>query len=175
MAVQGFKYTVSWDTDFRGVDEAPAEFKDRSARTKASVTLDPAMQARRDKKDTDYYFVPATVNVIIKAVKAESWVLNDKKTDKLLKHEQMHYNISALGGRDLEKKVLELRDADGKKLMEKKATLGKEVQDLIDTVNKSYDAELLGTHHGQKDAEQSKWELHLTNLMNDPSGELKGI
>lgn len=175
MAVQGFKYTLSWDTDFNGVDNAPAGFSDRSARTKASVTLDPAMQARRDKKDTDYYFVPATVNVSVKAVKAESWVLNDKKTDKLLKHEQIHYNISALGGRDLERKVLALRDADGKKLLEKKADLGKEVQDLIDTINKDYDAELHGTHHGQKDTEQSKWELHIASLMNDPAGELKGI
>ena len=175
MAMQGFKYTLNWETDFNSVDDAPAGFADRSARTKASVTLDPKLQARRDGKDTDYYFVPATVNVIVKAVKAESWVLKEKKSDKLLKHEQMHYNISALGGRDLERKILELRDADGKELMNKKAAVGKEIQDLIDKTNRDYDGELLGTKHGEKDAEQSKWELHLTNLLNDPKGELKGI
>ncbi len=175
MSVQGFRYILSWETDFNSVDNAPAGFSDRSARTKASVSLDNGLQARRDSKDTDYYFAPSTVIVNIKAVKAESWVLSDKKSDKLLKHEQMHYNISALGGRDLERKILELRDADGKKLLAKKDELGKEIQTLIDKINKDYDGELLGTNHGQKDAEQSKWELHLTNLMNDPKGELKSV
>jgi hypothetical protein len=175
MAVQGFRYTLNWDNDFNSVDNAPAGFADRSARTKASVTLDAKLQARRDSKETDFYFAPSTVIVNIKAVKAESWVLKEQKSDKLLKHEQLHYNISALGGRDLERKILELRDADFKKLLAKKDELGKEIQTLIDKTNKDYDSELLGTNHGQKDAEQSKWELHLSGLMNDPAGELKSV
>lgn len=175
MAMQGFKYTLSWSTDFTEVDSAPEGFSDRSARTKASVTLDPNMQARRDAGKTDYYFAPATVIVIIKAVKAESWVVKDLKSDKLLKHEQMHYNISAVGGRDLERKLLILKDPSGPELIKKKEALGKEIQDLIDKVNKAYDDSVKGTNHGKKDTEQSNWEIHINNLMNKSDAELKEL
>lgn len=173
--MQGFKNTLSWANDFTEVDSAPEGFSDRDARTKANVTLDQGMQAKRDSKESDYYFAPSTVIVIVKTSKTESWVVKDKKSDKLLKHEQQHYNISALGGRDLERKILALRDASGAELMKKKEAAGKEIQNLIDSVNKDYDAGLQGTNHGQKDAEQAKWELHITSLMNKTDGELKGI
>ena len=175
MAMQGMKYTLSWSTDFTDVDNAPEGFSNRSARTKADVTLDPKMIATRDSKDSDYYFKPDTVKVIIKMDKTNSWVVKDLKSDPLLKHEQMHYNISALGGRDLERKLLALRDKSGQELMNKKAALGTEIQNLINSVNKDYDEGVSGTDHGKKAAEQSKWELHITNLMGKPDGELKTI
>ena len=81
MAMQGFKHTLSWANDFTEVDNAPEGFSDRSARTKANVTLDPKMIAKRNNKESD----------------------------------------------------------------------------------------------GKKDAEQAKWELHITGLMNKTDGELKGI
>lgn len=175
MAMQGFKYTLSWSTDFTEVDNAPEGFSDRSARTKATVTLDPKLTARRDTKDSDYYFVPDTVIVMIKAAQTESWVVKDLKSDKLLKHEQLHYNISALGGRDLERKLLALRDKSGQELMKKKEELGKEIQTLIDKTNKDYDGGLQGTNHGKKDAEQSKWEIHINDLMGKSEAELKAL
>ena len=173
MTMQGFKYTLSWGTDFTEVDNAPEGFSDRSARTKATANLDPKLTARRDSKDSDYYFVPDTVIVNVKAVKTESWVVKDLKSDKLLKHEQLHYNISALGGRDLERKILALRDPVGQKLIEKKEALGKEIQTLIDKVNKAYDDAGKGTNHGKKDTEQSTWEIHINSLMNNTAAELK--
>lgn len=175
MAMQGFKYTLSWSTDFTEVDDAPEGFSDRSARTKASVTLDTKLQAKRDAGGTDYYFAPATVNVIVKAVKTESWVVKSLKSNSLLNHEQLHYNISALGGRDLERKILALRDPSGQELMNKKAALGTEIQNLIDKVNKEYDSGINGTNHGGKATEQAKWELHITNLMGKSDGELTAI
>ena len=90
MTMQGFKYTLSWGTDFTEVDNAPEGFSDRSARTKATAMLDPKLTAKRDAGGTDYYFAPSTVIVNVKAVKTESWVVKDLKSDKLLKHEQMH-------------------------------------------------------------------------------------
>lgn len=175
MAVQGMKYTLSWNTDFTEVENAPAGFSNRSARTKADVTLDPQMIAKRDSKDSDYYFKPDTVKVIIKMDKTSSWVVKDLNSDPLLKHEQIHYNISALGGRDLERKLLALRDPSGQELMKKKDELGKDIQTLINSVNKDYDEGVSGTDHGKKAAEQSKWELHITNLIGKPDGELKTI
>lgn len=175
MAITGFTYTLSWANDFTEVDNAPAGFTDRSARTKALVTLDPKMIAKRDSKDSDYYFKPDTVNVIIKTDKPNSWVVKDLKSDKLLAHEQFHYNIAALAGRDLERKILALTNKDGNELMKAKAELGNAVQNEIDKINKEYDTGLQGTDHGKKDAEQAKWELHIKGLMNKSDAELKGI
>lgn len=173
--MQGFKYTLSWDNDFTGVDNAPAGFSDRSARTKANVTLDPKMIAKRNAGEKEYYFQPDTVVVIVKTDKPNSWAVNDLKTDKLLAHEQLHYNIAALAGRDLERKILALRNTDGKALIAEKEALGKAVQTEIDNINKEYDEGMKGTDHGKKAAEQAKWELHINGLMSKPDGELKGI
>lgn len=173
--MQGFNYTLSWANDFTEVDNAPGEFSNRSARTKANVTLDPKMIAMRDSKDSDYYFKPDTVKVIIKADKPNSWVVKDLKSDKLLKHEQLHYNIAALAGRDLERKILALRNKVGQDLVREKEELGKAVQSEIDKINKEYDEGMQGTDHGKKDGEQSKWELHITSLMSKTDDELKGI
>lgn len=175
MAVQGFKYSLSWETDFTEVDSAPAGFTDRSARTKASIALDPSLKGRKDASTSEYYFDESSIKVSVKAVKADSWVVKGLQSDKLLKHEQMHYNISALGGRDLERKLKNLRDATVNGLIKKKEDLGKEIQTLIDKVNKDYDDALLGTNHGMKATEQSKWELHLSNLMNSETAELKSL
>jgi len=175
MALQGFTYSLSWANDFTEVDNAPTELSNRSARTKANVTLDPKMIAKRDSKDSDYYFKPDTVIVIIKTDKTASWVVKDLKSDKLLAHEQLHYNIAALAGRDLERKILALRNKDGATLIQEKEALGKAVQSEIDKINKEYDEGLQGTDHGKKDAEQAKWELHIKSLMGKTDAELKGI
>jgi hypothetical protein len=57
--------------------------------------------------------------------------------------------------------------------MKKKEDLGKEIQALIDKVNKAYDDDVKGTNHGKKDTEQSNWEIHINNLMNKSDAELK--
>ncbi len=175
MAIQGFTYTLSWANDFTEVDNAPEGFSDRSARTKANVTVDPKLIVKRDAGKTEYYLDPATLSVIVKTDKPNSWVVKDLKSDKLLKHEQLHYNIAALAGRDLERKLLALRNTDGKQLLKDKEDLGKAVQGEIDKINKEYDEGLQGTDHGKKDAEQTKWEVHITSLMNKSDAELKGI
>lgn len=175
MAVQGFNYKLTWTNDFTEVDNAPAGFTNRSARTKADVTLDPKMIATRDSKDSDYYFKPDTVKVIIKTDKTNSWVVKDLKSDKLLAHEQLHYNIAALAARDLERKLLALRHKEGAKLIQEKDALGKAVQAEIDKINKDYDEGVHGTDHGKKDTEQAKWELHINAIMNKTDGELKTI
>ena len=55
--------------------------------------------------------------------KSESWVLKNSKTEKLRKHEQLHYNISALGGRDLERGLKKLTAASPEELVSKRDKL----------------------------------------------------
>lgn len=175
MALQGFKYSLSWATDFTEVDSAPANFTNRSARTKADITLDANLKGKKDASTSEYYFDVDTIKVGVKTDKANSWIVKGKQSDSLLKHEQMHYNISALGARDLERKLKALRATSMQDLIKQKSDLGTEIQTLINKVNKDYDDDLLGTSHGTKAAEQSKWELHITNLMNSETAELKSL
>lgn len=109
-------------------------------------------------------------------IKKDSWVLKGEKTDKLLKHEQLHYNISALGGRDLERGLKKLSAESPSELVQKIADFTQEIQSLVDKINEEYDnTKLWGTNHGRIKMHQDAWELHINKLKNDPNGELKSI
>jgi predicted secreted Zn-dependent protease len=88
----------------------------------------------------------------------------------------MHYNISALGGRDLERGLLALSASSTTELITKKEELSAKIQALIDKTNEEYDNRIMwGTDHGRIKLHQDLWEMHLAKLMNDPNGELKSV
>jgi hypothetical protein len=175
LALQGFNYKIKWSKDFTTRSNPPAGKEDLVAFTVATANSVGNPQAHK-KDDGKYYIKPSTLTVQIKMNKSQSWVLSDSKTEKLLKHEQMHYNISALGGRDLERGLLALSANSVEELLRKRDELNAKIQKLIDKTNDEYDNKILwGTDHGRTGLHQEFWEMHLAKLMNDPKGELKSI
>ena len=55
-----------------------------------------------------FHFKPSSVFIQVSIDEVKSWVLRNSRSDELLQHEQVHYNISALAGRDLERRMLKL-------------------------------------------------------------------
>ncbi len=175
MALHGFNYKIKWSKDFTTVTSPPAGKEDLVAFTVATADSTGNPQAYK-KDDEKYYIKSSSIVVEIKMVKSESWVLSDSKTDKLKKHEQMHYNISALGGRDLERGLKNLSADSVDELLQKRDELNTKIQDLITEINKEYDNTILwGTDHGRIELHQGLWEMHLAKLMNDPNGVLKSV
>lgn len=175
MALYGFNYKIKWSKDFTTVSSPPVDKEDLLAFTVAKAGSFGSPEAYK-KDDGRYYMKPSSIKVEIKMVKSESWVLGDSKTDKLKKHEQMHYNISALGGRDLERGLKNLSGDSEYDLREKRDELNTGIQDLITEINKEYDNTILwGTDHGRIELHQGLWEMHLAKLMNDPNGVLKSV
>ena len=175
MALNGFNYQIKWSKDFTTRSNPPADKENLVAFTVATANSVGKPQLYQ-KDDGKYYIKPSTLTVVIKMNKSQSWVLSDSKTDKLLKHEQMHYNISALGGRDLERGLLTLSADSVSEFQQKRDELSDGIQKLIDKTNEEYDNKILwGTDHGRTELHQGFWEMHLAKLMNDPKGELKSI
>lgn len=174
MSLHGFNYNVRWSKDFTTRSSPPAGQDDLLAFTVAKAGSTGNPQAY--KKGGKYYIKPSSIKVEIKMVKSESWVLSDSKTDKLKKHEQLHYNISALGGRDLERGLKNLSAGSVEDLLAEREKLTNKIQNLITSINKEYDKKKLwGTDHGRTELHQEFWEIHISKLMNDPNGELKSI
>ena len=96
MSLHGFRHTLSWSQDFTQRNSPPPHQEDLIAFTVATAETFGGMQAIYDSASELYSFKPSKVKVRIKMVKSQSWVLKDSKTEKLKKHEQIHYNISAL-------------------------------------------------------------------------------
>jgi hypothetical protein len=174
MSLHGFKYEIKW-SNFTTRSSPPPGQEDLIAFTVAKAGSTGKPQAYKND-DGKYYIKSSSIKIEIKMVKSESWVLSNSKTDKLKKHEQMHYNISALGGRDLERGLKNLSADSVDELLASREELTTKIQELIDKTNKEYDNTILwGTDHGRVELHQGFWEMHLAKLMNDPNGELKSI
>ncbi|CAN5625384.1 hypothetical protein BH20ACI4_BH20ACI4_10100 [soil metagenome] len=176
MSLHGFQHTLSWSNDFTTKTEPPPDQDDLVAFTVATAGTFGGMQAIYDSASELYSFKPSKVKVKIKMIKSESWVLKDSKTEKLKKHEQLHYNISALGGRDLERGLKKLTAGTPEELVWERDNLNSQIQSLINDINKEYDNTILwGTNHGRIDLHQEIWELHIKKLMNDDSAKLESV
>lgn len=174
MALKGFNHTINWNNDFTELTSAPTGKSGLVAFTTASAGTSKELKAKGG--GGNYSIKPSSIEVSVKMVKKDSWVLKDSKTAELLNHEQMHYNISALGGRDLERGLNKLSASSTSELVQKISDLTQEVQGLISKTNEEYDnTKLWGTDHGKIKMHQTAWNLHINKLKNDPNGELKSI
>lgn len=176
MSLHGFRYNLRWSRDFTERSEPPAGKEDLAAFTFAPAGTFGGMDARHDSGSGLYSFKHSSINVRIEMNRNESWVLRDAKTDKLLKHEQLHYNISALGGRDLERELKKLSAETISELVSKRDDLTAQIQSLIDEINDEYDNRILwGTDHGRTELHQEFWEHHINKLMNNSDAKLESI
>lgn len=176
MSLHGFRHTLSWSSDFTERTEPPPDKEHLVAFTEAPAGTFGGMEIKYNSDSELYFFKPSKVKVKIQMDKSKSWVLGDAKTEKLKKHEQLHYNISALSGRDLERGLKALTADSPEELVSLRDNLTQEMQNLVDEINKEYDNTILwGTNHGRIDLHQEVWELHIKKLMNDPNGKLESV
>ena len=94
--------------------------------------------------------------------KKKSWVIKDKQTDNLLKHEQYHFNLSEGYAREMRKAMQKIEIPSTKNIQLVYAEWiqkHKEAQE-------QYDRE---TAHSVNRAEQIKWENKIDSLLNSLS------
>jgi len=85
---------------------------------------------------------------------ARSWIKIEKQTYSLLKHEQLHFDISELYARKLRQTIL------SQKLVQKDLTLGLKivVADNDKLLNEYQDRYDLETNHSKEESKQAEWE-----------------
>lgn len=125
------------------------------------------------------------IHVSVKLNRGKSWVRSGKETPELLRHEQLHYMIASIAGRQLCLALAKLRARSNQQVqlacrqlttkligdLNKKDDYGLygEVQDRYD------DAFTTGTKHGLSTHFQILWDHQITHVHGDPHGTLEDL
>jgi len=167
MALTGLPRALTWD-DFSEVDETP-DGGDELAYTEAKWSL-------------SYGFPPGTgdyklnnIVVSVRILSDKSWVVTEGKTDALLKHEQGHYDITALGARDLHRALPALRAKTEAALRAKVDDLDATTQAAVNAMNDKYDSAAGGTNHGLDAAAQVRWSGKIRGAIANPNATLSSV
>ena len=164
MAINNFDHLVDW-SEFRTVSSRHSGVKED-----AEIKANSAVSYRTRRRGNAASIVDATVDIV--TVLEESWVVGDKKTDILLKHEQGHYDITALGTREFYKQLLLLTANSTNSLTEKINALKQQFQQKIDTCNSRYDTQ---TNHGLITSQQDTWNQKIAAAKVNPVGVINDL
>jgi hypothetical protein len=167
MALTGLDTRISW-RDFTERTSPPPEFEDHDAYTSAASLAN--LQPVRDHASGVFSFRNVVVTVAMS--RRESWVIRGKQTDDLLRHEQNHYTITALGARDLHRRLLKMTALSLRDLEKAASDAQAEVQSLTDQANEDYD---VASDHSKNATGQQLWNGAIRCVRADPDGELSDL
>jgi len=104
--------------------------------------------------------------VRVQVVSADTWVVTGQKTNELLAHEQGHFDITGLSGRDMVRDLGAIRAADTDELQREVHRIIAHYGQLSSTLSSQYDTE---TRNGADRAQQQRWEAHLRSCSQNGS------
>lgn len=165
MAVDGFNDSISW-SGFTRYKARPAD-ADSDAETYTEYRAPTINFGQKGKT-----VLVKSADVVVSLNTELSWVVEDKMTDELLKHEQGHYDITAIAARQYEKALLNLTAADAKSLQDKINQLDASYRGKISRTNKRYDKQ---TDHSQIKSAQEKWDKALIAEKKKLDGSLDNL
>lgn len=166
MAINGFDTQISW-TGFTKVASRPSG-SDGDAYTYAVFSSNNIQPTRGEGKS----IVVKSADISIVLNKSQSWSVDSKQSDELLKHEQGHYDITTLGAREVYNSLFKLKEKNVKSLGDSIQALTNRVQKKIDDANKRYDEQ---TDHSRKRSEQEKWNKAITIEKQKADGTLDNL
>ena len=101
-----------------------------------------------------------------------SWVVNSAKTEALRKHEQGHFDITAIGASEIHDRMAFITGVSAGELASQKDELIAEVQVYINDANARYDEE---TEHGTNVTRQNSWEANIARVKGDVNGIISDL
>lgn len=104
------------------------------------------------------------ITVRFTVVRDDTWVVQDKKTDVLLAHEQHHFDITGLIGREMGTALLAIRAADMSELQREVTRILKHYRDQAEKLTTQYDDE---TEHGRNADKQRQWEQKIQDRIDN--------
>ncbi|MEM9259862.1 MAG: DUF922 domain-containing protein [Bacteroidota bacterium] len=165
MAITNFTYNVKW-LDFTEINgrkagiHEDAQIKTITTKFKPSFTKPDAGWEVKD------------IEVELAVSKNNSWVVKGKQTAVLLNHEQGHYNIMALGSRDMYRQIKALKGKSRQAIMKEAKKIMGTVQTTVDEKDDLYDDQ---TDHGNIPASQLKWDNNIRGEMENEKGTLDNL
>ena len=165
MALNNFNYSVRW------ADFTPAHARPHGVDEDAQITVDmqPDFRARGSRRSI--VITNVTVNIII--VTAHTWVVSSQTTNAdLLKHEQGHYDITALAAREYYEGLLLITAPTQTAFIELTRSLRDRMQQQINRVNANYDTQ---TNHFLNRSAQQTWDQSIAAAKANPRGTLADL
>ncbi|MGB5984974.1 MAG: DUF922 domain-containing protein [Desulfobacterales bacterium] len=166
MAMSGFNHNVEW-SEFRPVNQRPAGINEDAQISIRTQTFN--FQTRQPRGE-NCRVTGANVSIVVN--RGASWVVRGYESASLLQHEQGHYDITALGTRDLYNRVLALTAARCPDINAQSQSLQRQIQTQITQTNRRYDTQ---TNHGNNASAQSRWNTSIRSAMQSPSGTLANL
>jgi hypothetical protein len=122
-------------------------------------------EARIARPGREWMVAEIDVEVVLRE---QSWVVRDRKTSKLLDHEQGHFDIHGIiAGRDLVEEIKALRERNGRRLGNALRRKLRRAKRRAQRMTNAYDAD---TSHGQDEERQAAWERQIENAITNNEG-----
>ncbi len=164
MALSGFNHSVQW-SEFRTVNQRPTGVEE-DAHIKARWTYTFSTQ---QPGGANCRVTTATVSITVD--RNHTWVLRGQESVNLLQHEQGHYDITAIGARDLYNQILNLTAALCSNINTQVRRLQQQIQTQVDQINRRYDTR---TNHGIT-AAQRTWDTNIRAVKRNVNGTLNDL
>lgn len=162
MPLNGFDHAITWG-QFQTRTARPADAGDEDAEIRTGSATTYGWRERNGVVSVTSVTTSVTVN------RELSWVVRGQATDALLRHEQGHYDIQALGARETHRRISELTASSSAELEREKRAIEREVQQKVDEKNTRYDDQ---TNHSRNAAQQRNWEGSIRRAKENATGTL---
>jgi len=164
MAITGFNHNVRW-SEFREVNQRPANENEDAY---IAVTFNYSYRTQTSRQHCRV----ASVTTRISVNRNAAWVLRAQKSAELLRHEQGHYDITALGAREVHQRVADLSAAQCSSIATEAQRIRGEVQQTINQKNFRYDSQ---TSHGSNATAQQRWQTSIRRAKQNAHGSLADL
>lgn len=160
MAANNFDYKVSWMDFIRLAARPTGEDED----AKIVINFPQSYDYTIDGKAVTISVVSVDINM----ASPECWVVSSQASNMdLLKHEQGHYDITAIGAREFDGKLFKMTAANETELEKKVKRTRAAIQDKINKANTRYDRQ---TNHSQDVQTQKTWDQKIDTVKKNPKG-----
>lgn len=166
MALTGFDHNVRWN-EFRERSTRPAGV-DEDAQIKTRTVAGGFRTHQRSGEDCRV----TSVDIGLSVDRSQTWVIEGRQSTDLLKHEQAHYDITALGTRELYNRVLAITAPECSDINDLVQELQDQIQAQIDAADDRYDTR---TAHGTNIAVQQNWDAKIRAAKQNPDGTLADL
>ena len=165
MALNNFEFQVQWS------QFAPLSGRPSGQNENAQIHPETDIRNLRMGRNGRSYII-ASVDIGIRLIRADCWVVDSSRTPELLKHEQGHYDIMAIGTRGFYNRLLTLSEGSARDLQNFMNDVRENFRTNARDVDRRYDS---ATNHGINTAVQLTWDRQIAIVKANPQGTLNDL
>jgi predicted secreted Zn-dependent protease len=156
MPVSGLNYKLSWDKDFP--EENKLEMRPTGKKYDSETHPNWKFKYKLDSNQRRVF--AKDIDITVSLDKKDNWVVRAKMLDELLRHEQGHYDITALLARDFDVSIKKISASSVDEIRKKVGNLEQEFKRKFNDIQISrYDKQ---TKHGADRSVQEMWEQRIS-------------